>query len=211
MDELVAMEARELPVTLVCAGNRRKEQNMIRQTIGFNWGPSGVSTNVWKGTPLRALLEKAGVSSTNMEGKHVEFIGIEDLPNKVGPGPFKDEPWGKLVKYGTSIPLAYAMNPANDVIIAYQANGEPLQPDHGYPVRLIIPGYIGGRMIKWLAQINVFSMKRTIIIIITTTAFCRHTLRLKSRSVEDGGTSRNTFSISSTSTVLLVNQIIMKH
>ncbi len=155
MDELVAMEARELPVTLVCAGNRRKEQNMIRQTIGFNWGPSGVSTNVWKGTPLRALLEKAGVSSTNMEGKHVEFIGIEDLPNKVGPGPFKDEPWGKLVKYGTSIPLAYAMNPANDVILAYQANGEPLQPDHGYPVRLIIPGYIGGRMIKWLAQINV--------------------------------------------------------
>ncbi len=145
MDELVAMEARELPVTLVCAGNRRKEQNMIRQTIGFNWGPSGVSTNVWKGTPLRALLEKAGVSSTNMEGKHVEFIGIEDLPNKVGPGPFKDEPWGKLVKYGTSIPLAYAMNPANDV------------------------------------------------------------------SVEDGGTSRNTFSISLTSTVPSVSRIIMRH
>jgi nitrate reductase (NAD(P)H) len=46
MDGLAAMEPRELPVTLVCAGNRRKEQNMIRQTIGFNWGPSGVSTNV---------------------------------------------------------------------------------------------------------------------------------------------------------------------
>ena len=155
MDEIAAMEPRELPVTLVCAGNRRKEQNMIRQTIGFNWGPSGVSTNVWKGTLLRDLLLKAGVSRKNMANKHVEFIGIEDLPNKVGPGPFKDEPWGKQVKYGTSIPLGRAMNPAFDVLIAYEANGEVLQPDHGYPVRLIIPGYIGGRMIKWLKAINV--------------------------------------------------------
>eukprot|EP00978_Attheya_sp_CCMP212_P046389 scaffold389736_cov55-Attheya_sp.AAC.1 len=157
MDELVAMEPRELPVTLVCAGNRRKEQNMIRQTIGFNWGPSGVSTNVWKGVLLRDLLLKAGVSEKKMAGKHVEFIGVEDLPNKVGIGPFPDEPWGKTVKYGTSVPLARAMNPAYDIIIAYEANGEVLQPDHGYPVRLIIPGYIGGRMIKWLKAINVIS------------------------------------------------------
>jgi len=155
MDQIVSMPPRELPVTLVCAGNRRKEQNMIRQTIGFNWGPSGVSTNVWKGVLLRDLLLKAGVSDKNMAGKHVEFIGVEDLPNKVGPGPFKDAQWGKLVKYGTSIPLGRAMNPAFDVLIAYEANGEVLQPDHGYPVRLIIPGYIGGRMIKWLAEINV--------------------------------------------------------
>lgn len=155
MDELASMPPRELPVTLVCAGNRRKEQNMIRQTIGFNWGPSGVSTNVWKGVLLRDLLLKAGVNPRDTYGKHVEFIGVEDLPNKVGPGPFKEEPWGKLVKYGTSVPLARAMNPAYDILVAYQANGEVLQPDHGYPVRLIIPGYIGGRMIKWLAQINV--------------------------------------------------------
>lgn len=155
MDELADMEPRELPVTLVCAGNRRKEQNMVRQTIGFNWGPSGVSTNVWKGVLLRDLLLKAGVSDKNMSGKHVEFIGVEDLPNKVGPGPFPDEQWGKLVKYGTSVPLARAMNPAYDIIIAYEANGEKLQPDHGFPVRLIIPGYIGGRMIKWLKHINV--------------------------------------------------------
>lgn len=72
-----------------------------------------------------------------------------------GPGPFKDEPWGRLVKYGTSIPLARAMNPAFDVLIAYEANGERLHPDHGFPVRVVIPGYIGGRMVKWLKQINV--------------------------------------------------------
>jgi len=158
MDEIAAMPPRELPVTLVCAGNRRKEQNMIRQTIGFHWGPSGVSTNVWKGVMLRDLLLKAGVATENyadMKGKHVEFIGLEDLPNKVGPGPFADAPWGKLVKYGTSIPLSRCMNPAYDIIVAYEANGERLQPDHGFPVRLIIPGYIGGRMIKWLKEINV--------------------------------------------------------
>lgn len=155
MDDLASMPPRELPVTLVCAGNRRKEQNMMRQTIGFNWGPSGVSTNVWKGVLLKDLLEKAGVDLDDMASKHVEFIGVEDLPNKVGPGPFKDEPWGKLVKYGTSVPLARAMNPAYDIIVAYEQNGHQLQPDHGFPVRLIIPGYIGGRMIKWLAAINV--------------------------------------------------------
>lgn len=155
MDQIVAMPSRELPVTLVCAGNRRKEQNMIRQTIGFNWGAGGVSTNVWKGVLLRDLLLAAGVEEHDMAGKHVEFIGHEDLPNKVGPGPFKDEPWGKLVKYGTSVPLSRAMNPAYDILIAYEANGEKLQPDHGFPVRLIIPGYIGGRMIKWLTDINV--------------------------------------------------------
>ena len=166
MDQLVAMPARELPVTLVCAGNRRKEQNMIRQTIGFNWGPSGVSTNVWKGVLLRDVLLQCGLSSSsrhnnnNMAELHVEFIGVEDLPNKVGPGPFAAQgqaSWGKLVKYGTSMPLAKAMNPANDVLIAYQANGARLQPDHGFPVRLIIPGYIGGRMIKWLKHINVIA------------------------------------------------------
>jgi nitrate reductase (NAD(P)H) len=158
MDELVNLAPhREIPVTLVCAGNRRKEQNMIRQTIGFNWGPCGVGTNVWKGCLLRDLLLEAGVSDRNTRGLHVEFIGVEDLPNKVGPGPFPDEQWGKLVKYGTSIPLARAMNPAYDVMVAWEANGERLQPDHGYPVRLIIPGYIGGRMIKWLKHINVIA------------------------------------------------------
>lgn len=156
MDQLVNLAAhRELPVTLVCAGNRRKEQNMIRQTIGFNWGPCGVSTNVWKGCLLRDVLLAAGVDEKNTQDMHVEFIGVEDLPNKVGPGPFPDAPWGKLVKYGTSIPLARAMNPAYDVLLAWEANGEKLQPDHGFPVRIIIPGYIGGRMIKWLKYINV--------------------------------------------------------
>ena len=48
MDDLMKLPARELPITLVCAGNRRKEENLTAQTIGFNWGAAGVSTSVWK-------------------------------------------------------------------------------------------------------------------------------------------------------------------
>jgi nitrate reductase (NAD(P)H) len=85
MNQIASMPPRVLPVTLVCAGNRRKEQNMVRQTVGFNWGPSGVSTSVWKGVLLRDILLLAGVTDTknSMRGKFVEFIGYEDLPNKV--------------------------------------------------------------------------------------------------------------------------------
>ncbi len=155
MDQLTALPSLELPVTLVCSANRRKEQNMIAQTAGFNWGPSACATSVFKGARLRDILLMAGVSEDDMDGKHVEFIGHEDLVNKVGPGPFKEEPWGRLVKYGTSVTLGRAMSPAFDMIVAYEANGEPLQPDHGFPVRIIVPGYTTGRMVKWLKHINI--------------------------------------------------------
>jgi nitrate reductase (NAD(P)H) len=146
----------EFPVSISCCGNRRKEMNMIKQTIGFNWGSAAVGTMVYKGVLLRDLLIAAGIDTTNLSGKYVEFIGTDDLPNKSGgPGPFEDEPWGDKVKYGTSIPLAKCMDPADEVMVAFQANGERLHPDRGYPVRLVIPGYIGGRMIKWLAKIRV--------------------------------------------------------
>lgn len=74
MPELAMMEPRELPVTLVCAGNRRKEQNMMRQTIGFNWGPSGVSTNVWRGVLVRDLLIRAGVSEKVSSVWNIEIL-----------------------------------------------------------------------------------------------------------------------------------------
>uniref|UniRef100_N1QTS7 Nitrate reductase (NAD(P)H) n=1 Tax=Aegilops tauschii TaxID=37682 RepID=N1QTS7_AEGTA len=62
MEELVTgFQAVEFPVTLVCAGNRRKEQNMVRQSSGFNWGPGAVSTTVWRGVRLRDVLRRCGV------------------------------------------------------------------------------------------------------------------------------------------------------
>eukprot|EP01051_Picozoa_sp_SAG22_P003114 SAG22_NODE_147_length_17533_cov_46.384536_13_plen_398_part_00 len=144
MDELAAMPSITLPVLLVCAGNRRKEQNMVKQTIGFHWGAAGLANGNWTGVRLCDLLEKAGYDK--QKARHVEFLGVEDLPNKQD---------GSETKYGTSIDINSAMDKAGDVIIAYEYNGERLHPDHGYPVRVIIPGWIGGRMVKWLKHITV--------------------------------------------------------
>ncbi|GAY41715.1 hypothetical protein CUMW_061560 [Citrus unshiu] len=144
MDQLMhEFPSREFPVTLVCAGNRRKEQNMVKQTIGFNWGAAGVSTSVWRGVPLRHVLKRCGIFSRKSGALNVCFEGAEDLPGGGGS------------KYGTSIRKEVGMDPARDIILAYMQNGELLSPDHGFPVRVIIPGCIGGRMVKWLKRIIV--------------------------------------------------------
>ncbi|GMH49941.1 hypothetical protein TrLO_g5049 [Triparma laevis f. longispina] len=153
MDDILKFPSITLPVTLCCAGNRRKEQNLVRQTIGFGWGAAGVSTSVWTGVRLSTILDSIGIPA-DTRGLHCEMIGVEDLPNKVGEGPFAEK-WGAKVKYGTSLPLAKVMNEANDIFLAYEQNGERLTPDHGYPIRVVIPGYIGGRMIKWLDKVNI--------------------------------------------------------
>ena len=70
-------------------------------------------------------------------------------------GPKAELPKGADGTYGTSVTYGKAMDPTSDVIIAYKQNGRWLTPDHGFPVRIIIPGFIGGRMIKWLEEITV--------------------------------------------------------
>lgn len=148
MNELIAMPSVTKPITLVCAGNRRKEENMIKKSIGFNWGPCAVSTSYWTGVRLSDLLKMAGAKGPAQGGKHVCFCG-----------PKGELPKGADGTYGTSVTWAKAMDPSSDIIIAYKQNGRWLTPDHGFPVRIIIPGYIGGRMIKWLCDITVESQE----------------------------------------------------
>lgn len=144
MDQLVSeFPSREFPVSLVCAGNRRKEQNMVKKTIGFNWGAAGVSTSVWRGVPLRCVLKRCGILSRKKGALNVCFEGAEDLPGGGGS------------KYGTSLKKEFAMDASRDIILAYMQNGDRLSPDHGFPIRMIIPGFIGGRMVKWLKRIIV--------------------------------------------------------
>lgn len=144
MEQLVnEFPSREFPATLVCAGNRRKEQNMVKQTIGFNWGAAAISTSVWRGVRLRDVLKRCGIFSRQKGALNVCFEGAEDLPGGGGS------------KYGTSLRKEVAMDPSRDIILAYMQNGERLSPDHGFPVRMIIPGFIGGRMVKWLKRIIV--------------------------------------------------------
>jgi nitrate reductase (NAD(P)H) len=140
MQDLVKLPSVTLPVTLVCAGNRRKEQNMTKQTIGFSWGISAHACNHWTGVRVADLLRSCDIDLT--KARHVEFVGVESegLPNGT---------------YGTSIPISLAMDMYGDVLIAYEQNGMRLMPDHGFPVRVVIPGWIGGRMVKWLEKIIV--------------------------------------------------------
>ncbi|XP_024387212.1 nitrate reductase [NADH] [Physcomitrium patens] len=145
MNDILRFRARELPVTLVCAGNRRKEENMVKQSIGFNWGAAAVSTSIWRGVLLCDVLRHCGVVSRKKGALYVCFEGAEILPGGGGS------------TYGTSITIETAMDEAQDVMLAYQQNGQYLEPDHGFPIRLIIPGYIGGRMVKWLNKIEVTS------------------------------------------------------
>lgn len=169
MEELVAMPSVTLPVTLVCAGNRRKEENMHKKSIGFNWGPCAVSTSEWTGVRVADLLRlKAGGIKYKSGGDQPGEAdwsadeGDSSVPRHVCfRGPAGELPKGDDGSYGTSVPLHYAMDPANDVLIAYKQAGKWLTPDHGFPVRLIVPGFIGGRMIKWLSEITVTPVEST--------------------------------------------------
>lgn len=122
-------EAINIAVALACDGNRRKELNMIRKSKGFNWGAGAISCSFWKGPLLFDVLSAAGFEddSTRNDGvrRWVHFERADELSEG---------------KYATSISLAYAMDPDNDVILAYEMNNVPVPRDHGYPVRLLIPG-----------------------------------------------------------------------
>lgn len=137
-DLLADFEQVTYPVTLVCAGNRRKEQNVVRKTNGFSWGAAGLSTSIWTGVPLSDLLSRA--KPLVRRGGYVYFEGAEKLPNG---------------SYGTSIKLSWARDPERGVLVAHGMNGEGLPPDHGRPLRVIVPGQIGGRSVKWLKRIVV--------------------------------------------------------
>jgi nitrate reductase (NAD(P)H) len=125
------------PITLVCAGNRRKEQNMVRKTKGFSWGAAGLSTALWTGVALPDLLARA---VPKRGARYVCFEGADKLPNGY---------------YGTSVKLNWAMDPNRGIMVSYKMNGEILHPDHGKPLRIVIPGQIGGRSVKWLKRIVV--------------------------------------------------------
>jgi len=127
------------PITLVCAGNRRKEQNVVRKTKGFSWGAAGVSTALWTGVALSDLLMRA---VPRRGARYVCFEGADKLPNGY---------------YGTSVKLNWALDPNRGIMVAYKMNGETLHPDHGKPLRIVIPGQIGGRSVKWLTRIVVTS------------------------------------------------------
>lgn len=151
MDQLqtrYAASVINIPIVMACTGNRRKELNLLRKTKGANNAAASVGCAYWKGPTLRSVLLSAGVrdpattpttsTEANPPRTWVHFAGA-DTPSG---GP-----------YETCIPLAHAMDAGRDVLLATHMNDLPLPPDHGYPVRLMIPGHVGGRCVKWLRRI----------------------------------------------------------
>ncbi|RDA91122.1 hypothetical protein CP533_0444 [Ophiocordyceps camponoti-saundersi (nom. inval.)] len=139
LDDLFSYDQVTYPITLVCAGNRRKEQNVVRKSKGFSWGPAGLSTALWTGTAIGKLLAQAE-PQYRKGARYVCFEGADELPNG---------------NYGTSVKLSWCMDEQKGILIAHKMNGLPLHPDHGKPVRVVIPGQIGGRSVKWLKRIIV--------------------------------------------------------
>jgi DMSO/TMAO reductase YedYZ molybdopterin-dependent catalytic subunit len=138
--EIRAMPSRTCVATLECAGNSRVF--LVPPVPGAQWELGAVGNAEWTGVPLSLLLERAGladeVCELVLEGADRGVPKEEPKP----PGP---------ISYARSIPRARAMEA--DVLIAYQMNGRDLTPDHGYPLRAIVPGHYGMASVKWLTNI----------------------------------------------------------
>jgi DMSO/TMAO reductase YedYZ molybdopterin-dependent catalytic subunit len=140
-DDLLKLENRSAPVTLECAGNNR---NLLEPKVkGVQWGLGAVGTARWTGVPLAIVLERAGAKPS---GREVILEGADE-------GPLEDPkaPRGN-VRFARSIPLSKAQD---DVLLAYKMNDAELPPEHGFPVRAIVPGWFAVASIKWLQRIVV--------------------------------------------------------
>jgi len=136
--ELEAMPVVELTCTVECAGNNRTRLAPI--TEGEPWGPGAISTAMFGGIPLDAVLDRAGVRSEAVE---LRFEGAD-----------RGTPRGRTdeIAYERSLPLADARD--HDVLLVTTMNGAPLTDEHGAPVRLLVPGWYGMASVKWLRRIE---------------------------------------------------------
>ena len=128
-----------IPVTLECAGNGR---SLLRpRPLSQPWMLEGVGTAVWTGVPLAYLLTQAGVEDDAVE---VLFSGVD-----------AGVQGGVAQQFARSLPIGEALRP--DVVLAYRMNGADLPPQHGYPLRLVVPGWYGMASVKWLSSIKVLT------------------------------------------------------
>ena len=126
-----------VPVTLECAGNGRSL--LTPRPMSQPWVMEGVGTAHWTGVPLAYLLGKAGVLENAVE---VVFTGAD-----------AGVQGGVPHHYARSLPIREALRA--DVVLAYKMNGTELPPQHGYPLRLVVPGWYGMASVKWLQSIEV--------------------------------------------------------
>jgi DMSO/TMAO reductase YedYZ molybdopterin-dependent catalytic subunit len=134
--ELKARPRRTIPVTLECAGNGRAR--LSPRPLSQPWLLEAIGTAEWTGTPLAPLLDEAGIAADAVE---MVFTGADrGIQAEIEQ------------EYQRSLPIADAMRP--EVLLVYEMNGAELQPQHGFPLRLIIPGWYGMASVKWLTRIE---------------------------------------------------------
>jgi DMSO/TMAO reductase YedYZ molybdopterin-dependent catalytic subunit len=136
LDDLHARPRHTVPVTLECAGNGRAR--LSPRPISQPWLNEAVSTAEWTGTPLAGVLEEAGLNAGTVE---LVFTGADHGIEK-----------GYEHDYARSLTVAEATRP--EVLLAYEMNGRALEPQHGFPLRLIVPGWYGMAHVKWLSRVD---------------------------------------------------------
>jgi DMSO/TMAO reductase YedYZ molybdopterin-dependent catalytic subunit len=136
LDELRARPAAEVVATMECAGNGRAR--LDPRPVSQPWLLEAVGTGRWGGVSLSALLEEAGIADGAVE---VLFTGLDRGIEG------DEEQW-----FQRSLPLEEALRP--EVLLAFDLNGGPLPPQHGFPLRLVVPGWYGMTNVKWLSRIT---------------------------------------------------------
>jgi len=138
-DDLANMPQRNVLATVECAGNGRSF--LSKHVEGVQWGAGAIAHAEWSGVPLHAVLERATLKP---ETRELVFYGAD-----------QGIEGGHNVTFARALPLAKALHP--DTLLAMHMNGEPLEPSHGFPVRLLVPGWYGVASVKWLTRIEAAS------------------------------------------------------
>src|ERR1051325_3528267 len=136
LEEIKNRPAEKIAVTMECAGNGRALFSPRR--ISQPWLNEAIGTSEWTGTSLWGILERAGVRRDAVE---ILFTAID-----------RGVEGGELQSYQRSLTVAEAKR--KEVLLAYEMNGKPLEPQHGYPLRLLVPGWYGMTSVKWLDRIE---------------------------------------------------------
>jgi DMSO/TMAO reductase YedYZ molybdopterin-dependent catalytic subunit len=150
VDDITAMPAHERAVTLECAGNGRLEMRPL--PTGEPWGDYAVSTARWKGAFLHEVLAQARPAPDAVD---VRFEGADHGAYHLHPvlaDTNRDD-----LRFERALPLAHAVDPAAEILIAYEMNGAPLGADHGAPFRIIVPHWYAVASVKWLQRIVVMT------------------------------------------------------